>query len=83
MKYLKIILPIALGVFFITGLVTNNIRKDAEKYLKTEEMITASGNRQRLSDQEARINFENQRRQAKEDREFKRFLGVNSLEELK
>lgn len=80
---MKIILPIALGVFFITGFVTNNIREDAKKYLKTEEMIAAAANRQILSQQEALRNFEIQRQQAQEDRKFKRFLGVNSLEELK
>ena len=62
-------------MFFITGFVTNNIRNEAENYLKTEEKIAATGNRYRLSQMELFRNFEKQRQQAREDREFKRFLG--------
>ncbi|HEX8637940.1 MAG TPA: hypothetical protein VF692_07760 [Pyrinomonadaceae bacterium] len=74
MQSLKIILPIGLCAVFITGIVATNIQKEAKRHLKTEEMITAAGNRQILSQQEAIINFENERRQAQRDREFKRFL---------
>lgn len=77
MKYLKIILPIALFVFFITGIVTNNIRKEAEKHLKNEEMITAARNGQILSQQEGLRNFEKQLQQAREDRAFKRRFGLS------
>jgi len=83
MQSLKIILPIALCAFFITGIVTNNIRKEAEKHLKNEEKITAAGNQQILSQQEGLRNSEKQRGRAQEEREFKHFLGVKSFEEFK
>lgn len=83
MQSLKIILPIGLCAVFVTGIVTKNMRKDAEKYLKNEEMIAAARNRQILSQQEGLRNLEKERRQAQEDREFKRFLGVESFEEFK
>jgi hypothetical protein len=76
MKSLKIILPTGLCIVFITGIVTNSIRKDAEKHLKGEEMVVAAGNRQRLDQQEALRNVEQERQQAQQDREFKRSLGV-------
>jgi hypothetical protein len=83
MKSLKIILPTGLCIVFITTIVTNSIRKDAEKYLKGEEMVVAAGNRQRLAQQEAIRNFEQERQQAQQDREFKRSLGINPFQELK
>ncbi len=83
MKSLKIILPTGLCIVFITAIVTNSIRKDAEKYLKGEEMVVAAGNRQRLAQQEAIRNFEQERQQAQQDREFKRSLGINPFQELK
>lgn len=76
MKSLKIILPIGLILCFITGITTLNLRKQSENSLKTEETITIARNRQILSEQEARRNFEKQRQQAREDREFKRSLGL-------
>lgn len=77
MKSLKIVLPIGLVLFFITGLTTRNIRLDSEKYLKNEETITAAGNGQILSQREALLNLENERSQAREDRAFKRRLGLS------
>lgn len=76
MKSLKIILPTGLGLFLITGIVSHNIRKEAENNLKKEETIVASVNRYILSEQKARKDFEEQREQAQRDREFKRALGL-------
>ncbi len=58
-------------------MVTNSIRKDAEKHLKGEEMVVAAGNRQRLAQQEAIRNFEQERQQAQQDREFKRLYNFS------
>ncbi len=64
-------------IVFITTIVTNSIRKDAEKHLKGEEMVVAAGNQQRLGQQEAIRNLEQERQKARQDREFKRLYNFS------
>ncbi len=76
MKSLKFILPIGLGLFLITGILTFNVRKEAEKKLNKEEMVAAVVNRQILSQQEALEKAQKEQRQAADDFYFKRDIGL-------
>lgn len=63
--------------------VTQNIREEAEKYLKVETSITAAINNQILFQQETIENLKEQRKLAKENYQFQQFTSNSNLDDLK
>ena len=63
--------------------ITQNIREEAERRLKAEELIQGAINGQIIGQREALQNLQKSREQAQKDRQFNRDLGTSSIEELK
>jgi hypothetical protein len=63
--------------------ISQNIREEAERHLKAEEMIQGAINNQILSQSKALADFKKLRAEASEDRQFNRELPTASLDELK